>query len=338
MFSELAVLTVMSVVSADAAQASAPATPPAKAELPVRKGVDRIAAVIENEVITLRELETKARSFLAQLESVTDVKEREAKRRDVLQQVLDIEIGERLVTSELKQSKDRLGVTEADIDRAVQEVMRMNNVDEPQLQAALYGQGLTWAEYRQKLREQIERARLIQFKVQGRVQVQDADVKRRCAERQREGAREQQICASHILFRVPKGVAPDELDRIRGRASKIQAEVASGADFAAYALQYSDDKGTPNGSLGCFGKGEMVEAFERAAYALKVGEVSGLVRTEFGFHIIKVSDRKAAAAGSCDTPEALAPFQNEIYQEQMDREMRAWMSELRKKAFVEVRL
>src|SRR5688572_17421688 len=116
-----------------------------------RQIVDRVAAVIEDEIITLRELENKAQPFMEQLDEIDDAQKKREKRRQILEQVLDIEIGERIVNKELEKNRDKLGVTDADVDRAIEEVLRMNNMTRDQLQAALYGQGMTWSEYRKKL-------------------------------------------------------------------------------------------------------------------------------------------------------------------------------------------
>ncbi len=300
--------------------------------------VDRIVAVIEDQIVTQRELEKRAQPFMKQLEAIADPIMREQNRKAILLKVLDIEIGEKMVDQEIQKSKDMLGVTDADIDQAIEEVIRMNQLTRDQLQSALYGQGITWAEYRLKLRNQIERARLIQFKVRGKVEVSPAAVAERCEERQASGAKDLLVCASHLLLAVKPGTPDEEVERIRLRASKLQAELANGADFAAYALKYSDDKGTPDGALGCFGKGEMVVEFEEAAYATEIGKVSPVVRSQFGFHIIRVTDRKNPATAGCSTPEDLTPFRNEIYQEEMQREMQVWIAGLRKSAFVEIRL
>ena len=302
-----------------------------------REAVDKIAAVIEGDIITMGELEAKAQPYMGKVTEIKDPKEREAERLDVLHKVLDIEIGERIVNAELEKTRDKLGVADADIDRAVQEVQKLNHLSEEQLQAALYAQGISWSEYRKKLKAQIERTRLIQFQVQGKVQIKEADVARRCEERQRADAKEVKLCASHILLGIPPKATPEEVEQLRGKASKLQAEVAAGADFAAYALKYSDDKNAPDGDLGCFGKGEMVEAFEKAAFSLKIGEISPVVRTEFGFHVIKLNDRRAAASANCKDEEMLNNFRNEIYQEELDRQMNLWLTDLRRKRFVEVR-
>jgi peptidyl-prolyl cis-trans isomerase SurA len=303
-----------------------------------RESVDRVAAVIEDQIITMRELEEKAAPYLGQIDAIKDPAKREERRRQIYLQVLDIEIGERMVARELESNRERLGVTEQDIDRAIDEVLRLNRITKDQLQGALYGQGLTWSEYRKRLRDQIERARLIQFRVQGKVTVKDADATRRCEERQQKSGSESQVCASHILIGIPEGATKEQIEKLRTQASQLQAEVASGGDFAAYALKYSSDKAAPDGSLGCFGKGEMVPQFEEVAFKLKVGEISSVVKTRFGFHIIKVTGRQAAATANCTDEESLNQFKNELYQEEMERQMTSWIAELRSKAFVEVRL
>ncbi|MEO0593270.1 MAG: peptidylprolyl isomerase [Myxococcota bacterium] len=311
-------------------------TPRAAAE---RRVIDRVAAVIEDEVITLRELEEKAGSFRQELEQIQDDEAREARRLEILRGVLDVEIRDRMIDKEIAANGEKLGVTDADVDRAVQEVQKMNNLDRDQLQTALYSQGMSWSEYRKKLRKQIERARLIQFQVQGKVEVKEADVKRRCLERKRAGRvnSEQRVCASHILIAIPDGASGEQLSEVEERAQELREELAEGADFGEYAGRFSADRGSPDGDLGCFGRGEMVEAFEQAAFSMEAGELSQPIRTEFGFHLIRVKSLEVVSSG-CTSSEELVPIQGEIYQEELERQMNAWVEELREKSFVEVRL
>jgi len=299
--------------------------------------VDRIVAVVEDQIVTLRELEKKAQPFLEKLASIDDAAERKTQRASIMRRVLDIEVDDRIVDKEIIANKEKLGITSKDVDRAIEEVLRSNNITRDQLQAAIYGQGMTWSEYRKILRKQQERARLVQFNVQGKVQVKESEARRRCAQRQGASSGGEQICASHILVEIPDDSSDSEIEKIRVTASRMQAEINSGADFAAYAMRHSADKSAPDGNLGCFSKGEMVDGFEKAAFAAKVGTVTPVVRTPLGFHIIKVNDRRHKAT-PCDSAEALLPFQNEIYQEQMEEQMKVWISELRQKAFVEIRL
>ena len=304
-----------------------------------RQTLDRIVAVVDTEIITLRELEEKAAPILSQ---VAGEDQNADKKKAMLRKVLDAEINERIINKEIETNRDRLGVTSAEIDRAVDDVMRMNNMSREQLQGALYSQGMTWAEYREKMKGQMERARIVQFAVQGRVHIGENEVKRRCTDRQNSGTTGVKICASHILVRTPPASSSDDISAALAKAEKLRTEVLGGADFATMAREHSDDAGAGDGSLGCFGPGEMVAEFEKAAFSLKIGDISQIVRTEFGFHIIRVNEHKkeeAPAAGmGCEDENELAPYRNELYQERMAQEMDIWLGELRKKVFIEIRI
>lgn len=304
-----------------------------------RQTVDRIVAVIENEILTLRELEKKAQPFMDQLDEITDQEERQTRRKEILRSTLRLEVQERLIDKEVKANSDKLSVSEQDVDRAVEEVLKMNRLNRKQLQAALYGQGTSWSEYRKQLRKQIARSRLIQFQVQGKLEVKEEDVRNRCLEKKRAGRIDanQQVCASHILLSVQEDADAAEVQAMREKALALRAQILNGADFAQLAQENSGDAGSPNGELGCFGQGEMLEAFEEAAFQMDPGEISAPVRTELGFHLIRLDSRGVGDSG-CNDPSELAAFQNEIYQEQMEQKMRSWVEELRAKAFVEERL
>lgn len=105
---------------------------------------------------------------------------------------------------------------------------------------------------------------------------------------------ELQVRARHILLRVSADATAAERDSVRTQAEELQARAAGSADFAALAREFSEDPGSANqgGDLGFFGPGSMVKPFEDAAFALDVGEVSPVVETPFGYHIIKVEERR----------------------------------------------
>lgn len=308
---------------------------------PARTAIDRVVAVVDADIITEQELMAQAQGPLSELGNLTDRAEDRAQRTRLLRQVLDAEIAERLLGREVSANRDKLGVADKDIDRAVDEVKRLNHVNDEQLQAALYGQGLTFAEYRSKLRTQLERTRLVQLKVQGKVQIKEGEAKRRCLERQRLGTSggRQQVCASHILLRLDKDADAQAVARSQAKAQALRKRLQGGEPIAELAKAHSDDPGAEDGALGCFGRGEMVEAFEAAAFALSVGETSEVVRTPFGLHLIVVTDRpQEHAQVTCASAADLEPYKNEVYQEEMGRQMELWMQELKQSAFVEIRL
>ncbi len=113
----------------------------------------------------------------------------------------------------------------------------------------------------------------------------------------------EQVKARHILIQVPKGATDEEKKKLKEKAEEVLKKVKAGEDFTKLAAEFSDDPGTKSkgGELGFFSKGSMVPAFEQAAFSLKPGEVSDLVETEFGFHVIKVDEKKAAVAEPFET-------------------------------------
>ncbi len=104
---------------------------------------------------------------------------------------------------------------------------------------------------------------------------------------------EKEVKASHILFRVPPNATPEEQEKIKKKAESVLEMAKKGEDFAKLAKEYSDDPSKENGGdLGYFKRGRMIKPFEDAAFSLKKGEISGLVKTSYGYHIIKVDDIK----------------------------------------------
>lgn len=103
-----------------------------------------------------------------------------------------------------------------------------------------------------------------------------------------------EVRARHILLRLPADATPEQRDSVAALAEELQQRAAGGEDFAELATEYSEDPGTAEngGDLGYFGRGNMVEPFEEAAFSLEPGEVSDVVETPFGFHVIKVLDRR----------------------------------------------
>lgn len=100
----------------------------------------------------------------------------------------------------------------------------------------------------------------------------------------------EQRCASHILFKVDNAAAPDAVSKAEKKARDVLKRAKSGEDFAALARRYSEDStAKAGGDLGCFGRGQMVREFEQAAFALEVDGISDLVRTPYGFHVIKAT-------------------------------------------------
>lgn len=293
--------------------------------------IERIVAVVDDSVVLLSEVETVVDDIMRAEPpppGLDPEKYKEARRREIL----DTLVAEKLLEQEIK--KLRIEVSDAEVERVIENIKVQRKIDDQRLEAALAQQGLTLAEYREGLKKQLMKAKIIQLKVKNRVQVSDQDVKSTYASQQRISAQEFRLRARHILFLVPKGA-----DAAAGRrkAEAALARVSGGEDFAKVAIDVSEGPSKNNGgALGVFGRGEMVPEFERAAFAAEPGKPVGPVRSPFGWHIILIEEQVATESAPLEQIEET--LRNRLYEEEIERVFNSYIEDLKKQAHIDIRL
>ena len=144
-----------------------------------------------------------------------------------------------------------------------------------------------------------------------------------------------QVKASHILIRVDPGADESAKKASRSELERIQKRVKKGEDFAALAREFSQGPtGIKGGDLGYFSRGRMVKSFEEAAFALNPGDVSGIVETRFGYHLIKVTDKREEGVIGFD--EVKDRLHEGLKRVAVQEEVGKHVAELRKKADLEI--
>jgi parvulin-like peptidyl-prolyl isomerase len=144
------------------------------------------------------------------------------------------------------------------------------------------------------------------------------------------------VHASHILIRTPENADAAAKAKAKTQADDLLAQIKKGADFAGLAKKFSQDPGSAQtgGDLGCFRKGQMVPAFEQAAFALKPGQMSGVVETPFGYHIIRVSEFKAGRDPGYD--EVKPQIEEYLKQQLRDRKSQEFVDQLKAKGKIQI--
>jgi peptidyl-prolyl cis-trans isomerase SurA len=252
--------------------------------------VDRVAAVVNNDVITLSEVEKRAAPELARVDQETTGPERAQKRSVAMKRILDTMIDEKLVDNELKELK--VSISDKEVDSAVDEVKKSYNLTDEQLQQAVSKEGYSIAEYREQMRKQIGRYKLISEKVRKNVKVSDADVQSEYDRMTRSEGEDYEVHVRHILIAVPRNASSAQVEQARRKAAAVAEEArGAGVNFAELAKTRSEGSSSADGGdLGFFKRGTMVPEFERVAFNLKTGEVSEPVRTQFGWHVLKLEE------------------------------------------------
>jgi peptidyl-prolyl cis-trans isomerase SurA len=190
-------------------------------------------------------------------------------------------------------------VSDAEVDSAVGNIASQNQISLEELRSRMKADGLDYERYRNSLREQILLERIRDREVNARIQVSDADADAFNAQATAAG-RDTDINLSHILIMVPEGSPADKVAQLAQKAEGLRQRVASGANFAQLAKEFSEDPSTKaqGGALGMRPAGKLPELFTDAVKDLKIGEVAKVVRSGAGFHVIKLIERESAAKAS----------------------------------------
>ena len=252
---------------------------------------DRIVAVVNDEAITLNELNARLTSVERQLRTQgTPLPPH---------QVLEKQVLERMIMDDIQLQYAKETSTHVDddqLDAALQRIATANHLALPEFRAALQKDGVTWAKFREEIRDEMIISKLRERVVDSRVTVSDAEVNNYLASPEYAAGANEELNLSQILLRVPEQASPAQLASIHARAEQALAQIKRGDDFARVAASYSDAPDALSGGvIGFRPLNRLPDLYVNAAAKLQPGEVSGILRSPAGFHIIKLIARRGGA-------------------------------------------
>ena len=254
--------------------------------------VDRIVAVVNDEVITQAELNERVGVVVRQFQRQGG----QMPPQDVLsRQVLERMINDLLQVQMAKETGIR--VDDVTLDRTIERIAQENRMALPEFRAALERDGIKYPRFREDIRNEILLARLREREVENSLVVTDAEVETELAREAREKTGDSEYMLSHILVLVPPQASAEQIEQRRRRAVQALAEVRRGTDFARVAATFSDaPDALQGGSLGWRPAGRMPALFLEALERMKPGDVSDIMRSPNGFHVVKLVEKRARAA------------------------------------------
>lgn len=254
--------------------------------------IDRIIAVVDQDVITENELIDRIQSVRSQLEK-QDAKVPPA---DVLQkQILERLINDRLLLQYAAQTGVR--VDDTHLDKTVERIAEQNKLSVPDFRAALEQEGISYRKFREDIRNEIIIARLREREVENRVTVTEAEVDNYLTTQSSQGEIQDEFEISHILIRTPEDGSPEELQPMREKAEAALKRLNEGVDFSEVSASMSD---APNalegGVLGWKTSAQIPELFNEALKPLQPGSLTPILRSPNGFHILKMTNRRGGSS------------------------------------------
>ncbi|WP_300454625.1 peptidylprolyl isomerase [Accumulibacter sp.] len=254
--------------------------------------VDRIVAVVNNEVITLYELRTRLDAALAQLQRQgTQLPPRDVLERQMLERLVIDKV-------QLQQAREMgVRVDDAQLEQALQRIAAGNRMSLAQFRAALEKDGIAFANFREEIRSEMTIARVREREVESRIFISEGEVDNYLAGATDQGAMTEEYQLAHILFRAPESASPEQIQKLRAKAEQVVERLRKGEDFAQLAAAYSDaPDGLKGGNLGWRSRDRLPAMFAETAATLKVGEVSPILRSSNGFHLVKVLAKRGGGA------------------------------------------
>jgi peptidyl-prolyl cis-trans isomerase C len=308
---------------AEASQTAAATPKPVPAELP------DVLAHVNGETVTKSDFDRAVQAVEARAGGPIPPDQRDR----VLRGVLDQLIGYKVLAQETKARN--IAVPDAEIDARINQI-RGQFPNEEAFTAMLAQRKLTLEQVKSDARQDMAISKMIEAEIAAKIAVKQEQVTDFYAKNPDQFKEGESVRASHILIAVPKGADAAAKAQARAKAEGVLKDVKAGKDFAALAKEHSADPGSAaqGGDLGFFQQGQMVGPFNDAAFSLAPGAISDVVETDFGFHIIKVVEKKPGRTIPLDDVKP----QVEQYLEQMNRQEQteAFVNGLRAKGKIEV--
>ncbi|HOO90816.1 MAG TPA: peptidylprolyl isomerase [Syntrophales bacterium] len=286
-------------------------------------------AIVNGEVITQDELDKElamAQQQFAEQEQPSDEKLAEIKN-NLIESLISRKV--------LYQESQKKGITidDAAIDDRLAKI-KAQFPKEDDFKAMLDTMKLDEALLKAQLREGMAIQKLAEEEIINKIEVSDQETKEYYDGHQDLFKQPEQVQASHILVKVDDGAEESVKTDARKKIEEVQKKLKEGGDFAALAKEYSDcPSGANGGDLGYFGRGQMVKPFEDAAFAMQPGEISDIVETQFGYHLIKAGDKKPGGTIDYDAiKERLAQY---LKQTKTGEEVKKYVEKLKGQSTIE---
>lgn len=287
--------------------------------------IDRIKIVVYDQAITEQEIKLRL-AAAGSAQGGFDLLGQEARRAEVTETLID----EALLSHQGKVLN--IEVPPEQVDQAVDQFRQQRGLDERRFEEMLESQQLTLADFKERIEEQQRRERVLQQEVGSQISINEEELRQKHLS---QTPVVEKVQAKHILILAKQGSASEaEVEAARKKIAQLRQEALQGADFGQLAVKHSEDplaKDT-KGDLGWFKREDMDPDFAQAAFALAPGQLSGPVRSRFGFHLILVNAKEKKPV--VPFAEVRDRMHQQAFQEEYQAKLEAYKEELRKNATI----
>jgi peptidyl-prolyl cis-trans isomerase SurA len=289
---------------------------------------NEVVASVDGEPITERDVEQFAASHGSPISTDDFADSPEA--RAALKALID----DQLLQQERKRYEDK--IDESQVDKYIEQIRTEQHLTDAQFRAALQSQGVSYEDFRKKARDQLINTQMVQSEVLEKIEISDADIKAFYdAHKDDLTIKQERLRLAQILIAVPQNATPQQVAAAQQKAEGIRIQAVKGIDFNSLAEKYSDDDSkSRGGELGWFEPNDINDQILAGVRNLKPGDISPVIRTKYGFHIVKLEDHDVP--GPRPLADVKEQIRHELQDERANEQIKKWAeTELIKKHYVE---
>jgi peptidyl-prolyl cis-trans isomerase SurA len=305
---------------------------------PVRaEVVDKIIAVVNDEIITLYEFNTAFEPYRKNIENTYKGTNKEAVIKQTREAFLQRLIDNILIEQEAKKSGAGIIVKDEEVMEALQDVLAKQKLSMEEYLKNLAQEGKSLDAVKKEIRGQMMRARLLRREVKAKIFVSDEEIGEYYNKNRQEYEGKETVRIKQILLLLPPDADRTIVAKVKNKAMRLHKLVMNGESFDLLALNYSQGPAAAQGGdVGFIGRGTIIPEVEAVAFSLPVGQVSEVIKSSVGFHIIQVVDKKGA--GLKPIAAVREEIKTKIEDEKLDKKFDEWIASVRAKSHIEVKL
>jgi peptidyl-prolyl cis-trans isomerase SurA len=293
---------------------------------------NRIVAKVNSDIITLYELNTAIKN-LTGLPS-QDLKRRDKERfHEIRRAILDNLVNEKITEQQI--TKLGINVSQHDVEEAIEKVKRENNFTQEKLAHSLKLDGITLKEYKEKIKKEIERLRLVNYQVKSKIVITEEDIQNYYQKHTKQYTEVPHVRLARIFLRVSNPNDKEDITRMKSLGLKILRSLEQGSDFSELARTYSQGPAGPDGGhLGWIKTSQLKPLLQKKVLQLSVGEHTDLHPAPGGFQIVKLVGKKEG--GNKPLHEIRDAIYSKLFKEKVEKRYAIWLNKLREESFIKI--
>jgi parvulin-like peptidyl-prolyl isomerase len=299
--------------------------------------VDKIIAVVNDEIITLAEFNTAFDPYLKNIEDNYKGKDKEALINQSKEAFLKRLVDNLLIEQEAKKAGKSIVIKDEEVMDVVRDMIAKRKSNMEEFKKNLAREGTSLESLKKDIRSQMVRMRLLRWEIKSKVMVSDEEIGEYYTKNRQDYEGKEAVRLKQIFLAIPAKADKKTKAKIKEEAEQLRKRVLAGEPFELLAVKYSQGPGAAQGGdIGFIEKGTIIAAVDSVAFNLPMEQVSEVIESSIGFHIIKVVDKKGAGLKPIAT--VREEIKTKIEDEKLEKKYEEWITSVRKKSFIEIKM